>query len=117
MPSDDDEEKSCRVRRPENAQSILLARQRAEHDLLQSKEALERKTLELSEANRRLSENEARYRTALAAGRIRALGNRFRDPDAALDRGGHGAVRGFWLADGRGHRRCTRSRSPSRRTS
>jgi PAS domain S-box-containing protein len=70
MSSDDDEENQLRSVALQNAQSILLARQRADRELLQSNEALERKTLELSEANRRLSENEARYRTALAAGRM-----------------------------------------------
>ena len=70
MPSDDDEEKQLRSVALQNAQSILLARQRADRDLLQSKEALERKTAELSEANRSLRESEARYRTALAAGRM-----------------------------------------------
>jgi PAS domain S-box-containing protein len=70
MPSDDDEEKQLRSVALQNAQSILLARQRADRDLLESKEALERKTAELSEANRSLRESEARYRTALAAGRM-----------------------------------------------
>jgi len=70
MPSDDDEEKQLRSVALQNAQSILLARQRADRDLLESKEALERKTAELSDANRSLRESEARYRTALAAGRM-----------------------------------------------
>ncbi|MEA2941185.1 MAG: hypothetical protein QOD09_1714, partial [Bradyrhizobium sp.] len=70
MPPDDDEEKQLRSVALQNAQSILLARQRADRDLLESKEALERKTAELSEANRSLRESEARYRTALAAGRM-----------------------------------------------
>jgi PAS domain S-box-containing protein len=70
MPSEDDEEKLLRSVVLQNAQSILLARQRADRELLEANAALERKTLELSEANRRLSENEARYRTALAAGRM-----------------------------------------------
>jgi PAS domain S-box-containing protein len=70
MPSEDDEEKQLRSVALQNAQSILLARQRADRDLLQSKEALERKTAELSEANRSLRESEARYRTALAVGRM-----------------------------------------------
>jgi PAS domain S-box-containing protein len=70
MPSDDDEEKQLRSVALQNAQSILLARQRADRELLESKEALERKTVELSEANRSLRESEARYRTALAAGRM-----------------------------------------------
>ena len=41
-----------------------------EQELIASKQALERKTEELTEANRRLRESEQRYRTALAAGRM-----------------------------------------------
>ena len=72
MPIDenDDEEKLLRSVAFQNAKSILLARQRADRELLESKEALERKTEELIEANRQLRENEARYRTALAIGRM-----------------------------------------------
>jgi len=47
-----------------------------EQELIASKQALERKTEELTEANRRLRESEQRYRTALAAVvtlRIRSL--------------------------------------------
>jgi len=101
MPSDDDEEKLLRSVALQNAQSILLARQRADRELLESKEALERKTAELSEANRRLRENQTQYRTALAAGRMGSWENRSGQPDAALDRGGHGAVWNFacrWAA-------------------
>jgi PAS domain S-box-containing protein len=70
MPTGDDEEKQLRSVALQNAQSILLARERADRELLESKEALERKTAELSEANRSLRDSEARYRTALAAGRM-----------------------------------------------
>ncbi|HEV7601482.1 MAG TPA: HWE histidine kinase domain-containing protein [Bradyrhizobium sp.] len=102
MPSDDDEEKQLRSVALRNAQSILLARQRADRELLESKEALERKTAELSEANRRLRENEARYRTALAAGRMGTwetdLVNRTR-----LWTAEGMALFGISLADGRGH--------------
>src|ERR1700710_2649424 len=102
MPAGDDEEKQLRSVALQNAQSILLARQRADRELLQSNEALERRTAELSEANRRLSESEARYRTALAVGRMGTwetdLVNRTRlwtDEGMALFR--------ISLADGRGH--------------
>ena len=40
--------RSCCARSPQNANSILLARQRAEQELIQAKEALERKTEELA---------------------------------------------------------------------
>lgn len=53
-----------------NAKSILAARQRSDRKLLKSKEALERKTQELLAANHRLNESEARYRSALEAGRM-----------------------------------------------
>ena len=46
-------------------------------ELLEANEALELKTQELSEANRRLRESEALYRSALSAGRMGELGNRF----------------------------------------
>ena len=68
MPDEEDEEKLLRSVALENAKSILFARQRAERALLEAKEALELKTQELSEANRRLSESEALYRSALSAG-------------------------------------------------
>ena len=71
MPTDDDdEEKLLRSVALQNAKSILRARQRAEQELLESKRALELKTEELTEANRRLRESEARYSTALVAGRM-----------------------------------------------
>jgi PAS domain S-box-containing protein len=70
MPPDEDEEKLLRSVALQNAKSILLARHRAERELIESKEALERKTEELTEANRQLRENEARYSTALAIGRM-----------------------------------------------
>ena len=102
MPSDDDEEKQLRSVALQNAQSILLARQRADRELLESKEALERKTAELSAANRSLRESEARYRTALAAGRMGTwetdLVNRTR---LWTDEGM--ALFGISLPDGRGH--------------
>ena len=46
MPADEEEEllRSVAI---QNAKSILLARQRAEQELLRAKEALERKTQEL----------------------------------------------------------------------
>jgi PAS domain S-box-containing protein len=102
MPSDDDEEKLLRSVALQNAQSILLARQRADRELLQSKEALERKTLELSEANRRLSENEARYRTALAAGRMGTWETDFVTRTRRWTEEGM-ALFGISLPDGRGH--------------
>jgi PAS domain S-box-containing protein len=70
MPIDEDEEKLLRSVALQNAKSILLARQRAEQELIESKRALERKTEELTEANRRLRESEKLYSTALAAGRM-----------------------------------------------
>jgi PAS domain S-box-containing protein len=70
MPTDDEEEKLLRSVAFQNAKSILRARQRGEEELLASKRALEQKTEELTEANRRLLESEARYRTALVAGRM-----------------------------------------------
>ena len=72
MPIDQDEEKLLRSVALQNAKSILLARQRAEQELIESKRALERKTEELTEANRRLLESEQRYSTVLAAGRMGA---------------------------------------------
>lgn len=70
MSIDDNEDRQLRSVALQNAQSILLARQRAEQELIESKRALERRTEELTEANRQLRENEARYRTALAIGRM-----------------------------------------------
>ena len=68
MPTGDEEEELERLVALQNAKSI--PRQHAEQDLLELKQALERKTEELTEANRRLRESEARYRTALVAGRM-----------------------------------------------
>ena len=48
MAADDPEEKLLRSVALQNANSILLARQRAERDLIEAKEALERKTGELA---------------------------------------------------------------------
>ncbi|MEA2899989.1 MAG: hypothetical protein QOJ84_5604 [Bradyrhizobium sp.] len=101
MPSDDDEEKQLRSVALQNAQSILLARQRADRELLESKEALERKTEELSEANRRLRENEARYRTALAAGRMGTWETDLVNRTRRWTEEGM-ALFGISLADGRG---------------
>jgi PAS domain S-box-containing protein len=101
MPSDDDEEKQLRSVALQNAQSILLARQRADREMLQSKEALERKTAELSEANRRLSESEARYRTALAAGRMGTWETDFVTRTRRWTEEGM-ALFGISLGDGRG---------------
>jgi PAS domain S-box-containing protein len=102
MPTGDDEEKQLRSVALQNAQSILLARQRADRDLLESKEALERKTAELSEANRQLRDSEARYRTALAAGRMGTwetdlVGRTRRWTEEGM------ALFGISLPDGRGH--------------
>ena len=47
-PRDDEEEQLLRSVALQNAQSILLARQRAEEELVRAKEALERKTQELA---------------------------------------------------------------------
>lgn len=70
MPIDHDEEEPSRPAVVQNANSALPARQRTEQELVEAKQAFERKTEELTEANLRLRENEARYRTALAAGRM-----------------------------------------------
>jgi PAS domain S-box-containing protein len=102
MPSDDDEEKQLRSVALQNAQSILLARQRADRDLLESKEALERKTAELSEANRSLRESEARYRTALAAGRMGTWETDLVNRTRLWTEEGM-ALFGISLPDGRGH--------------
>jgi PAS domain S-box-containing protein len=58
----DDEEELLRSVAIQNAQSILLARNRAEHDLVAAKEALELRTAELERANaliRTIAENAA----------------------------------------------------------
>jgi PAS domain S-box-containing protein len=54
MAADEDEEELLRSVTLQNARSILATRQRAERELIESKEALERKTEELAQANRRL---------------------------------------------------------------
>jgi PAS domain S-box-containing protein len=102
MSSDDEEEKQLRSVALQNAQSILQARQRADRELLQSKEALERKTAELSEANRQLRDNEARYRTALAAGRMGTWETDFVTRTRRWTEEGM-ALFGISLPDGRGH--------------
>jgi PAS domain S-box-containing protein len=102
MSSDDDEEKQLRSVALQNAQSILLARQRADRELLESKEALERKTEELSEANRSLRESEARYRTALAAGRMGTWETDLVNRTRRWTEEGM-ALFGISLPDGRGH--------------
>jgi PAS domain S-box-containing protein len=102
MPSDEDEEKLLRSVALQNANSILLARQRAERELLLSKEALERKTEQLTEANRRLRESEARYRTALAAGRMGSWETDLVSKTRIWTNEGM-ALFGLTLPDGRGH--------------
>jgi len=79
-----------------------LSRQHADREPLDSKESLERKIEELSEANRRLSENEARYRTALAAGRTGTWETDFVTRTRRWTEEGM-ALFGILLADGRGH--------------
>lgn len=56
MSSDENEEKLLRSVALQNAQAVLLARERAERELISAKEALEHKSTELAEANRLLSE-------------------------------------------------------------
>jgi PAS domain S-box-containing protein len=102
MASDDDEEKQLRSVALQNAQSILLARQRADRELLESNAALERKTAELSEANRQLRESEAQYRTALAAGRMGTWETDLVTRTRRWTEEGM-ALFGISLPDGRGH--------------
>jgi PAS domain S-box-containing protein len=62
LPHDDDEDELLRSVAIQNAQSILLARQRSERDLVAAKEALELRTSELERANeliRTIAENAA----------------------------------------------------------
>jgi PAS domain S-box-containing protein len=59
---DDDEDDLLRSVALQNAQAILLARQRAEQGLIQAKAALEHKTEELAQANAQLRESEEKYR-------------------------------------------------------
>jgi two-component system NarL family sensor kinase len=56
MSSDENEEKLLRSVALQNAQAVLLARERAERELISANEALEHKSTELAEANRLLSE-------------------------------------------------------------
>ena len=55
MEADQGEEEMLRSVALQNAKSILVARQRAEQELIESKQALEQKTEELTRANRRLT--------------------------------------------------------------
>ena len=55
MEADQGEEEMLRSVALQNAKSILVARQRAEQELIDSKQALEQKTEELTRANRRLT--------------------------------------------------------------
>jgi PAS domain S-box-containing protein len=102
MPIDEDEEKLLRSVALQNAKSILLARQRAEQELIESKRALERKTEELTEANRRLRESEQRYGTALAAGRMGTWETDLVTRTRIWTKEGM-ALFGLTLADGLGH--------------
>jgi PAS domain S-box-containing protein len=102
MPTQEDEEELLRSVALQNAKSILLARQRAERELIESKEALERKTEELTESNRRLRESEARYSTALAAGRMGSWETDLVARTRIWTKEGM-ALFGLTLADGRGH--------------
>ena len=101
MPIDEDEEKLLRSVALQTAKSILLARQRAERELIESKEALEHRTEELTEANRQLRESEARYRTALAAGRMGTWETDLVSGTRIWTKEGM-ALFGLNLADGRG---------------
>jgi PAS domain S-box-containing protein len=80
----------------------LIEAERAEQDLLESKRALERKTEELTEANRRLRESEQRYSTALAAGRMGTWETDLVARTRIWTKEGM-ALFGLTLADGRGH--------------
>jgi PAS domain S-box-containing protein len=102
MPIEEDEEKLLRSVALQNAKSILLARQRAERELIESKEALERKAEELTEVNRRLRESEALYSTALAAGRMGTWETDLVARTRLWTKEGM-ALFGLTLADGRGH--------------
>ena len=55
MEADQGEEEMLRSVALQNAKSILVARQRAEQELIESKQALEQKTEELTRTNRRLT--------------------------------------------------------------
>ena len=56
MHQDEDELKLLRSVAFQNSQAVLLARERAERELITAKEALERKSAELAESNKSLSE-------------------------------------------------------------
>lgn len=56
MHQDEDELKLLRSVAFQNSQAVLLARERAERELIAAKEALERKSAELAESNKSLSE-------------------------------------------------------------
>jgi len=60
--ADENEDDLLRSVALQNAQAILLARQRAEQELIRAKEALEQKTEELAHANAQLRESEEKYR-------------------------------------------------------
>ena len=92
MPNEEDEERLLRSVAFQNAKSILLARQRAERALLEANEALELKTQELSEANRRLSESEAALPIRPFSWPDGYLGNRLGGKDKAMDARRHGLV-------------------------
>ena len=80
----------------------LIEAQRSEQELLESKQALERKTEELTEANRRLRESEQRYSTALVAGRMGTWETDLVARTRIWTKEGM-ALFGLTLADGRGH--------------
>jgi PAS domain S-box-containing protein len=80
----------------------LIEAQRAEQELLESKRALERKTEELTEANRRLRESEQRYSTALVAGRMGTWETDLVARTRIWTKEGM-ALFGLTLVDGRGH--------------
>ena len=102
MAADEDEEELLRSVTLQNARSILAARQRAERELIESKEALERKTEELAQANRRLLESEARYRLALKTGRMGTWETDFVTGTRTWSDEGM-ALFGLTLVNGRGH--------------
>jgi PAS domain S-box-containing protein len=86
----------------DHADPALDARQRAEQEALESKRALERKTEELTEANRRSREREALYSTALAAGRMGTWETDLVARTRLWTKEGMDLF-GLNLADGRGH--------------
>ncbi|MGH8471209.1 MAG: PAS domain S-box protein, partial [Gammaproteobacteria bacterium] len=62
-----DEEKLLREVALQNAKSVLLARQRAEEELVRAKEALEHKTQELAHSLAMMWQSEQRFRSLVAA--------------------------------------------------